>query len=75
MDGRFFGACFSVFSYKNEAVAPVDYPSTFATAPFIAFFFNCLGHYNVCSLAAVFVYFLSVVDGFTKNRLSNNAMT
>lgn len=32
MNGRFFGACFSVFRYKNGAVAPVDYSSTFATA-------------------------------------------
>ena len=32
MDGRFFGACFS-FWHKERAVAPVDYSSTFATAP------------------------------------------
>ena len=37
MDGRFFGACFSIFRHKNGAVAPVDYSSTFATAPLFAF--------------------------------------
>lgn len=35
MDGRFFGACFSFLGHKNGAIAPVDYSSTFATAPFI----------------------------------------
>ena len=34
MDGRFFGACFSFLGHKNGAIAPVDYSSTFATAPF-----------------------------------------
>lgn len=33
MNGRLFGACFSVFRHKNGAIAPVDYLSTFATAP------------------------------------------
>ena len=33
MDGRFFGACFSFLGHKNGAIAPVDYSSTFATAP------------------------------------------
>ena len=31
-DSRFFGACFSIFRHKNEAIAPVDL-SIFATAP------------------------------------------
>ena len=34
MDGRLFGACFFIFKHKNGAAAPVDYSSTFATAPF-----------------------------------------
>ena len=34
MNGRFFGACFSIFRHKNGAAAPVDYSSTFATPPF-----------------------------------------
>ena len=34
MNGRFFGACFSIFRHKEGAVAPVDYSSTFATAPY-----------------------------------------
>ncbi len=33
MNGRFFGACFSIFGHKEGAIAPVDYSSTFATAP------------------------------------------
>lgn len=33
MNGRLFGVCFSVFGHKNGTIAPVDYLSTFATAP------------------------------------------
>ena len=33
MDGGFFGIRFSVSGRKKGAVAPVDYLSTFATAP------------------------------------------
>ena len=29
-----------LFLYRKEAVAPVDYLSTFATAPFIAFLYE-----------------------------------
>ena len=34
MNGRLFGACFSTLGHKEGAIAPVDYLSTFATAPF-----------------------------------------
>jgi len=34
MNGRFFGACFSVLGHKKRTVAKVDYLSTFATAPY-----------------------------------------
>ena len=33
MNGRLFGACFSTLGHKEGAIAPVDYLSTFATAP------------------------------------------
>ncbi len=35
MNGRLFGVCFSVSVHKKGAIAPVDYLSTFATAPFV----------------------------------------
>lgn len=35
MDCGLFGVRFLFLGYKNGAAAPVDYSSTFATAPFI----------------------------------------
>ena len=36
MDCGLFGVRFLFLGYKNGAAAPVDYSSTFATAPFSA---------------------------------------
>lgn len=33
MDCEFFGVCFLFLGYKKGVAVPVDYPSTFATAP------------------------------------------
>lgn len=42
MDDGLFGVRFSVFHNKNGAVAPVDYYSTFATAPVLFLFCNAV---------------------------------
>ena len=43
MNDGLFGACFSVFRQKEGAIAPVDYLSTFATAPFLLSQIKSLG--------------------------------
>ena len=43
MDCGLFGVRFLFLGYKNGAAAPVDYSSTFATAPF--YFFGVLSCY------------------------------
>ena len=42
MNCGLFGVRFSVFKHEKGAAAPIDYPSIFATAPFLQYFIKNL---------------------------------
>lgn len=54
MDGGLFGVLFLFLGYKNGAAAPVDYSSTFATAPSV--YWNLCDWNQRCGCVLIFVF-------------------
>ena len=47
MDCGLFGVRFLFLGHKNGTVAPVDYSSTFATAPYVRNYKNAYTQYDI----------------------------